>query len=342
MYVFLSGMIQRDPWGPIGFLARWLGVVINALFVLVSSITERHALGITIILFTFLIRALLLPFSLKSKKSMQKTQSIQPEIQAINKKYEGIKDPEAMKKKNQEIQTLYTKHGVNPLAGCLPMLIQMPIFIALMAIMNQTFLYINRLYDVYVNQMAGLIHSMAGVLDTNRSLFTSKIPDNMLRDGFNIGVNYPENLARILSRLSGEEFSQLISTFPAQYADKAIEFGTMLAEKDTIETFLTFSLSQVAGTGFPGILIPIIAGVTTFASQYLLMKMQPNMAGAGPQAQATQKTMLYVMPIMFGFFTINAPIGVGIYWIAGNIVITVQELVLNKFFMRKKEEKKGD
>jgi YidC/Oxa1 family membrane protein insertase len=87
--------------------------------------------GLAIILLTVAVRVLLLPLSIKQTRSMREMQRIQPEVKKIQSRYKGKKDPAARQKMNEELMGLYKEHGVNPLGGCLPLLLQMPVFIAL-------------------------------------------------------------------------------------------------------------------------------------------------------------------------------------------------------------------
>lgn len=86
--------------------------------------------GIGIILFTLVIRVILLPLMHYQTKAMRKTQDLQPEIKALQEEYSS-KDPDTQRKLQEETQKLYDKHDVNPYAGCLPLLVQMPILMAL-------------------------------------------------------------------------------------------------------------------------------------------------------------------------------------------------------------------
>ena len=89
-----------------------------------------HNYGWGIVVFTIIIRIIILPLMFYQMKSMRKTQEIQPKLMALQKKYPG-KDPESIQKLNEEQQKLYAEAGINPMAGCLPMLVQMPILLAL-------------------------------------------------------------------------------------------------------------------------------------------------------------------------------------------------------------------
>lgn len=105
----------------------WLDAISKAIYWMLGTIHKIiPSWGICIILISLIIYALMYPLTLKSLLSMKKMQALQPKMAELKKKHE--KTPEKM---NQEIMELYRKHGVNPISGCLPMLLQMPIFIGL-------------------------------------------------------------------------------------------------------------------------------------------------------------------------------------------------------------------
>jgi YidC/Oxa1 family membrane protein insertase len=111
----------------------WFGLIAQPLFLLVHWLNDAfvHNWGWSIIVATVLINFALLPLKLSSMKSMKKMQVLQPQIQAINERYKSIGMRDARKQQqNQEIMDLYSKHGANPMGGCVPMLLQFPLLIA--------------------------------------------------------------------------------------------------------------------------------------------------------------------------------------------------------------------
>ncbi|MCL1949705.1 MAG: YidC/Oxa1 family membrane protein insertase [Turicibacter sp.] len=96
-----------------------------------------HNLGFAIILATLIVRVVLMPLFAASQKSAASMQLVQPEIERLKKKYEGKKDPESQQKMQMETMELYKKHKINPMAGCLPLLLQMPIFMAFFQAINR-------------------------------------------------------------------------------------------------------------------------------------------------------------------------------------------------------------
>ena len=117
---------QVVDWGWFGFIAKPLFLILNWI-----NDAAVHNYGWSIIIVTIIINFALLPLKLTSMKSMKKMQALQPQIAAINAKYKniGLRDPRKAEQ-NQEVMELYKKHGVNPMGGCIPMLVQIPFFFA--------------------------------------------------------------------------------------------------------------------------------------------------------------------------------------------------------------------
>jgi len=181
--------------------------------------------ALAIVLLTVIIKILLYPLTYKQMQSMKVMQELQPKIKELDKKYKN--DP---KKKQEAMMELYKKHGANPMSGCLPLLIQFPILIALF-----------------------------------RGLQTFQ-PSNM------------------------EHYNFLWIT----------------------------DLSKADPTG---IILPVLVGLATFGQQYVT---SPN------ANDPTQKTMLYAMPILFGFMTRSFPAGLALYWIVFSVVGALQQIYINK------------
>lgn len=118
---------------------KWFGWLAKPLFVIVSWVNDKyvHNYGWSIVLITILINMATLPLRLKSMKSMKKMQALKPQIDAINAKYKnvGLRDPRKAEQ-NAEVMEFYKKHGVNPMGGCLPMLLQLPFFIAFYTVLT--------------------------------------------------------------------------------------------------------------------------------------------------------------------------------------------------------------
>ena len=138
--------VLKDPGIIVGPIAFILGAIINVIFNLVYNVLGIHtnSLGISIIILTVFVRLLMTPIAYHQQKSMFKMQALQPEMKKIQEKYKGaMSDPELQRKMNMEMQKLYADNNYNQLAGCLPMLIQLPIFLGLYHVMQNPFKYID-------------------------------------------------------------------------------------------------------------------------------------------------------------------------------------------------------
>ena len=109
-----------------------------------------HNYGIDIILLTILIKIIFYPLSLKSYKSMKNMQKLQPKIAQLREKYKNDKE-----KLNQEMMGIYKKEGINPLGGCLPMVIQIPVFFALYRVLMAAIEFRHAPFMLWINDLAG-------------------------------------------------------------------------------------------------------------------------------------------------------------------------------------------
>ena len=330
-----GNMVVNDPGFIVGPLAGFFGAILNAIFNFVNGFAASNVLGISIVLLTIFVRVIMLPLAIKMQKSMIAMQALAPEMNKIKKKYEGNKSRENQQKMNAEVQALYAKNKVNPFGGCLPLLVQMPIFIALMFIMQQPYRYVTEVGTVFNRisaQVLGLLDTMGrdAYIELARTHFDPKIPSSVTH--LNAGV--ASDIETIVSRFSADEWSAFIADIPADIpADMQSAMYELIAQKDALEMFFGINLSQLSGIALPGVIIPILAAITTFLSSYFMTKISSSMM-TDPMQKQMQKVMLYAMPFMLGFFTINFPAGVGVYWIASSIFQFVQQIILNKLYLK--------
>ena len=315
-------MIQNEPGPFIGPIAAVFGYIIDIIFNAVNAMTMYHSLGISIILLTIIVRTLMLPLAIKQQKSMMSMQKLNPEIQKIRTKYPDKKDAQQM---NAEIQKLYSDNKVNPLGGCLPLFIQMPMFFGLSFIMNQSHLYVSRLGSLYSQISELLINNMprADYINTMNELAMPLASDRMIAEG-QINLTVISHVNRVLNAFGPHEWSILFARFPAQYLpDLAYLYDQAMA----IQHFMGMSLTEPSGLGWPGIMIPFLAVTTAVLTSWLMMKASVI---TDERQRQQQKIMMVVMPIMMGAMTIGLPAGVGIFWITSSVYQIGQQLFMNK------------
>jgi YidC/Oxa1 family membrane protein insertase len=274
-------------------------------------------------------------------------QKLAPEMEKIKKKYGNTKDPELMQKMNAETQALYAKNKVNPLSGCLPLFIQMPIFFALSYLMDQSFLYIGKLKAIY-ELLASAIHSIgvAKWAPMVNELAIAHTPQNLLHKFDMAPVKDPvtgalsfHNLEKILNRFTPEDWEKLFHGNPANTAVSSLvneaptevynQIVGLLEQKQNIEMFFGLNMLEASGWRFPQLIIPILTVVTTLLTSWLSMKMTAK-TNQDQNAVMQQRIMLFSMPLVMGFFTVGYPFGVGIYWINRSVFQVVQQVFLNK------------
>lgn len=343
----------------VGPIAKLLGVISDVCFNVVYSITPVASLGITIILFTIVIKALLFPLSVKQQKSMMKTQAIQPKMKAIQDKYKDTKDPELQRKMSTEMNALYKDNKVNPFSGCLPLLIQMPILFALYYVIQQPEAYIKEISQVINNITVfvelNLDSIKTGLISIYQSLGNGNIPMDQIQfikpileaqQVYYVDLATVDGMATGIKALSSVDLQTFISTFFTQFepftqSQDSILMGlhNLLVIKDEIYNFLFLNLIKAPGFGFPGIIVPIVTWVTTYLQYKVSMSLQGQSASSNDAMASSQKTMMMIFPFMMAFMTINLPAGLGLYWNISNLIQIGQQLLLNKYFgVTKKED----
>ena len=354
-------MVVPEPGFIVGPIARVFGFVIDFLFNVVwSTLGPAHSLGLTIVLMTIIVRFLMMPLMLKSQRAMIKMREIKPELDKIQEKYGKSKDPEIVKKMNAERTALMAKHGANPLSGCLPMLLTMPLFIGLNFIIRQAFLYITRLRNVYYELSQRLIE-VPYILDEHgalRRLANEFIPQNMLNNnnevaqiiwdrgwwyegtaeqiayarelvGETLFLEWPAELTRVINRFNMEEWYGLFAQMQHIPADALNNIVSLVYHIQSIETFFGLHVVHAGGFAWPGIMIPILVLISSFISSWL-MQQRTKDPNADDKIKMQQKIMLYAMPVVMAAFTFGLPAGVGIFWITSQVFQATQDFVMFK------------
>ena len=277
--------------------------------------TLTGSYGLAIILFTLVVKLIMLPFQVKSKKSMMRMNRMNGKIQEIQKKYANNQA-----KMGEEMQKLYAEEGVSPMSGCLWSFLPLPILLALYSIMRQP---ITHLMMISKDTAAGLVEkaAAAGVDITNIAT---------VKDGVTQFTAYGQiNLVKAITSQAPEVVDGL---------DKCIHLDFSFIGLDLAATptsvFGSFSFSwAVIGL----ILIPILAGGFQLLMSIYTMRTQPQQGANG----ASMKGMMYMMPLMSVYIAFIMPAALGIYWIAQSVFSLIQEVIMTKFFNKKLEEEEN-
>ncbi len=287
--------------------------------------------GLSIILLTILIKVVLLPLGVKQIKSMQAMQSIQPKVKELQKKYKGNKT-----KVQEETMKLYKEAGVNPLGGCLPLLLQFPILIAMYAVIRAPQLQpVDDTGQQVASEQATAYAVHNSHLPVDSQLFENVVDHQNL--GF-LGMNLQCSAAQ--SGKDAEIVEQRPKPGAGQHADRRGQRrqGGALPFDATTGAPIPGTVTKANPDGIAGIdcgssptnkipyfaLLIVMIG-TTFYQQRQMQKASPPGAASGQQ-----QAILKLMPIMFGIFGFTFPAGLTLYWTVSNTWQIGQQYVLLK------------
>ena len=278
-----------------------------------------NSYGVALILFTLVIKLIMLPFQMKSKKSMMRMSRVSGQMQELQKRY-----AKNQAKLQEEMQKLYEEEGVNPMSGCLWSLIPFPILIALYSIIRQPITHFMML-SKDVLQTVVQSAADAGVNLTNIVMMGKATGTPVLKDGLYQLASYGQiNLVKAVQEMG-------LST-PEGWFDMNYNFLGLDLTATPWEYVKNFTFTwAVIGV----ILIPILAGLSQFVFSKLTMKTQPQADAAGG---ASMKSMMYMMPLMSVYIAFIMPAALGVYWIAQSVFSLIQEAILNKTFSAKLSE----
>lgn len=278
-----------------------------------------NSYGVALILFTLVIKLIMLPFQMKSKKSMMRMSRVSGQMQELQKRY-----AKNQAKLQEEMQKLYEEEGVNPMSGCLWSLIPFPILIALYSIIRQPITHFMML-SKDVLQTVVQSAADAGVNLTNIVMMDKATGTPVLKDGLYQLASYGQiNLVKAVQEMG-------LST-PEGWFDMNYNFLGLDLTATPWEYVKNFTFTwAVIGV----ILIPILAGLSQFVFSKLTMKTQPQADAAGG---ASMKSMMYMMPLFSVYIAFIMPAALGVYWIAQSVFSLIQEAILNKTFSAKLSE----
>ena len=275
--------------------------------------------GMAIILFTLVVKLILLPFQMKSKRSMIRMNRLSGKMQEIQKKYANNQA-----KMNEEIQKLYEEEGVSPMSGCLWSFLPLPILLALYSIMRQPITHFMLLSESVVQDLVAKV-TTAGV--DMSSIVQMKDGAAVVSNGVTQLQPYGQiNLVKAITEYAPDAASGIDGWINLDYNFLGLDLS---ATPST--AFSDFSLTwPIIGL----ILIPILAGGFQLLMTRITMKQQPQQEGPGA---GSTKMMMYMMPLMSVYIAFIMPAALGIYWIAQSVFSAVQEFVLGKFYTKKME-----
>ena len=327
-------------------IAWVLGNILNAIYNFVELFGIEN-IALCIVLFTFVVKMLMLPLTIKQQKFTKLQSKMSPELTKIQQKYKGKKDEESLRRQQSETQAVYAKYGASPMGGCLPLLISLPIMFALYRVIYAI--------PAYVTDVGGLYGSIADKLQGisgYKNTLIDFITQNSLVLSQQSGCSSTVIDLSIYQDVPREYLIDLFSKFnPANWdaffdvdlfssiKEAALSInGSSMSVSEVVDKIVSvnglFGLSILDRPEIKSIsvVIPVLAVISQFIQGKLQSAVNANKkTNTDDPAQQTTKMMTTIMPIMSGAFCLMLPIGVGIYWIASAIFTIIQTLFINKY-----------
>ncbi|MEF9974876.1 MAG: YidC/Oxa1 family membrane protein insertase [Clostridia bacterium] len=296
------------------FISEFLKQILEYIFAFVGNY------GWSVVLFTLLIRMVLLPLDIKSKKSMRRVTDLQPKVNALQAKYANDRD-----KLNQKMSELYRKEKVSPMSGCLPMLLSMPILFCMFDAMRVV-------ANEHTVQM--LLNMMNGTFDPAQMqswLWIKNVyqPDSFLSTIIPAIGDQLSAIGPISGTLLTEQNLTLVREFlkTPEYAAIAAQMGGATYLYQAPMLFWTIQIPAQFNGLF---LLPILAGVTQFLTTQLTTP-----ANQTSQQQSQNAIMKWFFPLFSVWICATYNAAFSIYWVAVNIIMMVQQVVINYFLDKK-------
>ena len=315
----------------IGQIAVVMGWIMNAIYKVLDMVGIQN-LGLCIIIFSILIYLCMTPLQIKQQKFSKLSAIMQPEIQKIQKKYQGKKDQDSMMKMQEETQAVYQKYGVSATGSCVQLAIQLPILYALYQVIQNIPAYVGSVYNVF-NGVCTKILAVDGFTD----IINNFITDNKMTRVRQVTDN-ADSIVDFLYALSPSQWKSLQDI--SQFSGFSDQISKTASEIQKMQTFGVLNIAdQPLSYIKTGSLILIIAALAipllSWATQMLNLKLMPQAATQNGNDDnnamaSSMKTMNTVMPLMSAFFCFTFPVGLGIYWIDSAVVRSIQQLLINR------------
>ena len=342
----MKGVLLTQYQGKIvGPVAWLLGHLMNGIFNVLNAFGIPN-IGLAIIIFTIVIYLCLLPLTYKQQKFSKLQAKMSPELQAIQAKYKGKKDNDSMLAMQQETKEVYAKYGVSQTGSCLQLLIQMPILFALYRVIYSIPAYVT----IVKNAFSPLVEDLLATSGASDFLMTlssaSMFKGQFTNEAFTSGdTTYIKNtFIDVLNKASTADWNSLTAQFPSLSA--SIENTHTALSR--FNYFLGLNISDtpmyMIKTGFAdkafllmlgGVMVPVLAALTQWINTKLMPQPATDNSKANAddptaQMQQSMKTMNLMMPVMSAVFCLSLPAGMGIYWIAGAVIRSIQQVVINR------------
>lgn len=328
-------LLTKSTMPIIKYVALILGYLMDGIYK-VLDVLHIPNIGIAIILFTLIIYILMLPLQIKQQKFSKMNSVMTPELNKIRDKYKGKTDQASVEKMNAEQQAVYAKYGVSPMGSCAQLLVQMPILFALYQVIYKIPGYIGSIKEIFEG-LTTQITSISGYTDIIKEFVSANKISTLQMTYDQAGAMTNDSVVDFLYKLSPSQWESLKNVDAFKGMDSVIQSTSDAIAH--VNTFLGMNISDTpmslitssfkSGSWLllvAAILIPVLA----YATQLFNYKLMPQPDMGNDSTAATMKSMNLMMPLMSAFFCLTLPVGIGIYWIAGAVIRTLEQIFINR------------
>ena len=283
----------------------------------ITMIMPANSYILTLFVFAIIFEIIFLPFSIKQQKNSIKQAKLRPKEMAIRRRYAGRNDQATQQKITQEIQELYQKENFNPMSGCLPLLIQLPIILVLYSLVVDPIRYVcggssDLIYTLY--------HYMGANPETFGKLASSSGSIEIFGKIKELGPEAFEGIKNFCAN-GDAVYAEIVrlSEVPANFFIGSVNFGlTPTFDFSTVNAWL--------------LLIPVLTFAVYFGTMKLNRKLtfQPTQSADARQQACSNNMMDITMPLMSVWMTFIVPAAVGVYWIFKSIIGVVKQFIMSK------------
>lgn len=334
----VGAVLLTKTAGFLGPIADILGWIMDCLFKFTRMFGIEN-IGLCIILFTLVIKVIMIPLTIKQQKSSKLMAVMQPEIAAIQKKYKGKeKDQKYAMMMQTEIKGVYEKYGTSMTGGCLPLVIQMPIIFALYRVIYNIPAYVDSVRGYY----EGIISKLPNGYQSAKTFVDLAAAQKMPVDRFD--YNNVNTVIDLLYKFTGQQWDTLVNSFSA-VGQVVTDSGVRVVDAIVnMQTFFGLNIAytpmqvimnyvnKVEGTtlltAFAALCIPLFAGLSQWYSTKLMTANQPSQENN--PAAGMMKGMNVTMPLMSVFFCFSFASGIGLYWVSQSVFTIIQQVGINR------------
>lgn len=318
----------------ISFISAILGAIMNGLFLFMSNAFHIENVAAVIIVFTVVIYLVLTPLTYQQQKFAILQSRMNPEVQAIQAKYKGKNDQESMMRMREEQKFVYSKYGVTTLGSCLMPLINIMILFNLLFVIYSIPAYITPIgdalrplaeqlinHDNAIDIITEAVKDISGTTKPNFTGFAEMAADKKINTVIDALYQFaPETWDKLKTAFTSSDLNKTV-------ANTAVTINSM---KDFFGINISDTPMNLIKSGrYVALSFPILAAVTQFLT-FKLMPKQTNTQASENSVMRSMKGMNYIMPIFSAWFCLSFPVGISIYWIAGPVVRSIQQIFTNR------------